>query len=830
MALTLLATNNAESTLASAISATDTSLIVSAGTGSEFPDAVAGESYFKLTITDSATGSQVEIVNVTTKTGDIFTIERAQEGTLARAWAANDMVANMMTADTLNVIADFASQAASSAEEAQGYALSAAEFGDNKLTFADTTSGLAGTTSGQYFRVPQGVGNILAFRYYKNNSGVAVEVAEYVGQGSISNNIREYSALSMAQSDVAAGNILNGGYCWVRNSSDSTLSDEYLNNSGTLELTGRKAPSQLEIDKLNEIVKNQSLSPGFFNDESITSAAVDIDGNCIFITVDSGDVYVATASGMVSVSALAINSKNTLCYGFYNGNPVLQVNTDKQGAILSLTTKIGTSINSGAGMVDVVPNVDIGGQKNTLSYGFIDGKPVISLTVDISTGEVSEVIVSDGNIYGFLNGALQKLTNITTTDLSNSHNFIYSGSQVAYFGRDMSFYTPDPSIIYIFLDMGQSNSWGQNSGGVATIAGTPVYPDNALMLNGGVRATLTPPTSLIPLVETNSGIASETSGSSWVNHTIRDVEALTGARPTILMLNASLGGARYYQLTRGQTTYKQLQTALKGAADLIRARGKIPVLAAMRWMQGESEVNFAPSIIGSVQAQIRQLQRYVAEDASMIFGSEQNPLLFVNQISASSTYTEGLWRQPVKQAQLLREGPIIPVGPVYQYPMADNVHMNSWGRNYLGQCLAMATVTEIFGSSYTPMLPRDYAWIDDVTLRVFIDLEFGPLVLDTTGPVSTTGLDNYGFNFDDYSTSPPVITSVSVSDRSVDITLDKAARRSWRLAYAMKPNSTNAGPITGARGCLRDSSGSQNIYDAAIITYNWLPSFIINSK
>ncbi|MDM4468322.1 hypothetical protein QTP23_11165, partial [Klebsiella michiganensis] len=248
MALTLLATNNAESVLASAISATDTSLIVSAGTGAEFPDAVAGESYFKLTITDAATGSQVEIVNVTAKAGDIFTIERAQEGTLARAWAANDMVANMMTADTLNVIADFANQAADSAEEAQGYALSAAEFGDNKLTFADTTAGLAGTTSGQYFRVPQGVGNVLAFRYYKNNAGVAVEVAEYVGQGSISNSIREYSSLTAAQSDVTAGNILSGGYCWIRNTVDTTLADEYINNSGTLQPTGRVMPSQESIE------------------------------------------------------------------------------------------------------------------------------------------------------------------------------------------------------------------------------------------------------------------------------------------------------------------------------------------------------------------------------------------------------------------------------------------------------------------------------------------------------------------------------------------------------------------------------------------------------
>lgn len=181
MALTLLATNNAESTLASAISATDTSLIVSAGTGAEFPDAVAGESYFKLTLTDAATGSQVEIVNVTAKAGDIFTIERAQEGTLARAWLANDMVANMMTADTLNIISQYAQQAADSAEQAGVYAENAAEFGDNKYTFTNEAAGIAATTSGQFFRViiPDAVGNTTAWNILLNDSGVAVFQSSY---------------------------------------------------------------------------------------------------------------------------------------------------------------------------------------------------------------------------------------------------------------------------------------------------------------------------------------------------------------------------------------------------------------------------------------------------------------------------------------------------------------------------------------------------------------------------------------------------------------------------------------------------------------------------
>ncbi|TGO98811.1 hypothetical protein E1753_27180, partial [Klebsiella pneumoniae] len=160
------------------------------------------------------------------------------------------MVANMMTADTLNVIADFAKQASDSAEEAQGYALSASEFGDNKSTFADTAAGLAATTSGQYFRVPQGTGNVLAFRYYKNNSGVAQEVAEYPGQGSITNTIREFPTLAAAQADADAGNIPVGSTAYYRIPDDSSLAIEVINNAGTLQPTGRKMPSQNYINSM----------------------------------------------------------------------------------------------------------------------------------------------------------------------------------------------------------------------------------------------------------------------------------------------------------------------------------------------------------------------------------------------------------------------------------------------------------------------------------------------------------------------------------------------------------------------------------------------------
>lgn len=174
--------------------------------------------------------------------------EQGYQDTSAAAQQAQDaagsaLLSKQSAATSEENSLQYATEAGVARDEAVASASTAAEFGDNKLTFADTTAGIAGTTSGQYFRVPQGVGNVLAFRYYKNNAGVAVEVAEYVGQGSISNSVREYLSLTAAQSDVSAGNILNGGYCWVRDSADSTLANEYINNGGTLEPTGRKMPS-----------------------------------------------------------------------------------------------------------------------------------------------------------------------------------------------------------------------------------------------------------------------------------------------------------------------------------------------------------------------------------------------------------------------------------------------------------------------------------------------------------------------------------------------------------------------------------------------------------
>lgn len=98
---TLLFANNAQTSLAGAITSTALVVNLSAGTGVLFPQPSAGE-YFVASFTDLATNLQTEIVWVTNITGDVATIQRGQEGTTPQAWGAGDLFGALVTAGMLD--------------------------------------------------------------------------------------------------------------------------------------------------------------------------------------------------------------------------------------------------------------------------------------------------------------------------------------------------------------------------------------------------------------------------------------------------------------------------------------------------------------------------------------------------------------------------------------------------------------------------------------------------------------------------------------------------------------------------------------------------------
>lgn len=98
-------TNNAASKLASSLTTGATTLSVTATEGSKFPTLAAGE-WSMVNLIKLVAGLPVtEIVKVTARTGDLFTILRAQEGTTATTFAAGDLIELRPTAGGLSLMA-----------------------------------------------------------------------------------------------------------------------------------------------------------------------------------------------------------------------------------------------------------------------------------------------------------------------------------------------------------------------------------------------------------------------------------------------------------------------------------------------------------------------------------------------------------------------------------------------------------------------------------------------------------------------------------------------------------------------------------------------------
>ncbi|HCM7883325.1 TPA: SGNH/GDSL hydrolase family protein, partial [Klebsiella quasipneumoniae] len=216
------------------------------------------------------------------------TSEAAQEAKNA-AESASSSEQNAATSEAN--ASQSATEASAARDEAVVAASTASEFGDNKFTFYKTSSdpdgtiaGLAATTNGQSFRVAQGVDGTDAFITYQNDNGVAVAQAAQPGTSAVISTIRQFPTLTAAQKDAAAGNILDGARCWVVSIEDTSLADEYINNGGTLEPTGRKMPSQGYVD----VTISESIDK---NDDSNLSKSITSDGITTELETESGEKF-----------------------------------------------------------------------------------------------------------------------------------------------------------------------------------------------------------------------------------------------------------------------------------------------------------------------------------------------------------------------------------------------------------------------------------------------------------------------------------------------------------------------------------------------------------
>lgn len=130
--MAVLYSNNASSALSASITNSATSFSVTAGHGAKFP-AITNSDYFYATLV--STGGAIEIVKVTARSTDTFTVVRGQDGTTGTAFTAGDKVELRITKAMLD---DYKGERLALTGGTMSGAISFSNVTGNKLAFYNT--------------------------------------------------------------------------------------------------------------------------------------------------------------------------------------------------------------------------------------------------------------------------------------------------------------------------------------------------------------------------------------------------------------------------------------------------------------------------------------------------------------------------------------------------------------------------------------------------------------------------------------------------------------------------------------------------------------------
>lgn len=602
-----------------------------------------------------------------------------------------------------------------------------------------------------------------------------------------------------AQAAADEGKIPVGAVTWARNADDTSLADELINNGGTLEDTGRRMISEegvnAQFEKVNERIFNTPPNIGEY------AAAVEF------------------PSGR---HAPFMNSSGRLVYIDENGKEQLA-----------------------APDADIITKPYITAQSMTLPDGAVCTKVII----DPTSWHIVEAWTEDGGYYFSTPTGLKRVGNISpvaknvsyATGTTTALFLSYSATRISVDDDDER-----GPVIYILPTWGQSLAQGWTTATTdILIATTNLYPDNMFMFLSSRGAGkenpnrgATPIESIVPLVESINGGWHETACSSSAAHIIKAVEDMTGRRINILRYVAAEGGKAYRDLTKGTTSWDALVQGLIDAKRVCEGMGYRPVVLGLDVKAGETDTDGTARMHPELYTRyLMNLDHNFNAEVRRIFGGQHPPAhLYVEQCSWQPN---GPWDSRVRQGQLDADGVgnIRFTGAGYQYDhTGDVIHINSRGQNSRGVQLARAVVFEAFGTGFIPLKAKTAYWSGGNTIDIEC-LTSAAIAKDTSGAIiNPAGLGNGGgFRVRKRTGDKSELNIISAVVQSavqpaiIRITVDNPdneQRVEVGYALAETGETHQAGPVVGARGLFRTSSGITNLYTGAV-EYQYLPAFLM---
>ncbi|HDS7053721.1 TPA: hypothetical protein QH452_002373 [Klebsiella pneumoniae subsp. pneumoniae] len=770
------------------------------------------------------------------------TSEAAQEAKNA-AESASSSEQNAATSEA-NALQS-ATEASAARDEAVVAASTASEFGDNKFTFYKTSSdpdgtiaGLAATTNGQSFRVAQGVDGTDAFITYQNDNGVAVAQAAQPGTAAITGTVREYSTLSLAENDVAAGNILDGSKCWVAND-NLVLSDEYINNGGTLEKTGRTATSKEYIDNLiylevarimeSGAAQTASIYPDIaqltldevghatyrrLSDGTSQFPALMVGAEIEFVQLEGGGFVCqrrATGEEIFNISSLGYITNGNLTSWFTDDESISdysEIHMDPQGRIYRRVRRDGTVEQVGDDTPDddasefpMVASVD----GNIIA---VDGSDVTQITNDSGVSNIAPVAYAE---------FLRYLSNV-------------SGNYITYRSTYDGNYRARESLRFLvhLIITGQSLAAGGSTQAQSPVTTTAQADYGILSFETGPKVDFKYDTlneslleAVIPCRENAGTRPGQESPSSGMAFKIHD---LTGH--TVLVSDACSSGTAIADISSGSATFTGATKMIQSAVAMAEKLGMqyVPVMVLIHGNQNAA----AGTSISSYRAAMETLRAQYESVINAATGKSQSLHMFVGQLSNTIPYggTAGTTKTNnigIAQYQEARDNALIHLASAqYARPYSDGEHLTSAGYRTEGEVIGAVVGGWLNDNTKSSLAPIESGVVQSgTTITIPVAGCVGDLVIDTS---RVTDPGNYGFVL-----TGATIASVAVSGSgtTAKIVITKTdSTTATLISYASQGIAgQNPGPVTGSRGCIRDSQTGTSL--SGLPLYNDLCVFSI---
>lgn len=379
---------------------------------------------------------------------------------------------------------------------------------------------------------------------------------------------------------------------------------------------------------------------------------------------------------------------------------------------------------------------------------------------------------------------------------------------------------------YVF-SIGQSLACG----GAGDPALTTTQPYTNQMFVGGTVATWYPDAppvasiaSLVPLIEGVSHNV-ESHCSSFANQISAWARAAGyGAMLDTIGGSWGVGGTGYSGLKKGTTPYQYSMDSVSKVLSFYRKA----IVPAILCVHGENDgpCNYA--------LKVEEWQSDYQSDLQALTGQTGLIPMLISQVQVGDCNSGPFPADPINgdYSGMLGAFEAMPTkivlcNPKYIFPYGPGgTHLTNAGYRWMGEYYAKAYWRQIvLRRQWTPVRPLSVS-ISTNVVTIQFTVPVPPLVLDTTN-VSQLGDGHYGFEW--AGSGGETITNVAITDATngvVQITLSgtPASVNGYPMRYAF--TGTPTGPVTGCRGCLRDSDSVVSLSGNTL--YNWCVHFCKN--